>query len=197
MEHQETSPFSIPLVTTDYVEGQLRLLDTGKSTGTDGISARFLKLSASIIAPVLAKIYNYSIKTCIFPQVFKTAKVVPIYKKGSKNDKNNYRPISILPIISLIFERHVSLHLKQYFENNKLFYLRQSGFRTNHSCQTALVKLLDDWISAIDNSEIVGTIFVDLSKAFDLVDHNILINKLKLYQLDKSTCSWFSSYLEK
>jgi len=190
------SPFTIPQVSLSFVENQLKSLDIGKSTGSDDLSARFLKLSASIIAPVLTKIYNNSINTCIFPQEFKNAKVVPIYKKGLKNDKANYRPISILPIIALIFERHVSSHLKQYFENNNLFYSRQSGFRSNHSCQTAIVKLLDDWISAIDNNEIVGTLFLDLSKAFDLVDHKILLKKLKLYKIDQSAFSWFSSYLD-
>ena len=191
------SQFSIPPITIDFILNQLKHLNTGKSTGTDGISARFLKLSASVIAPVLAKIYNKSISTGIFPKVFKLAKVIPIHKKGSRNDKNNYRPISILPGISLILERHVSSHLKQYFENNQLFYHRQSGFRAKHSCQTALIRLLDDWISAIDNGEIVGTVFVDLSKAFDLVDHAILIEKLRLYKLDEATCTWLSSYLEK
>ena len=191
-----TPPFVIPQVNMSFVESQLKSLDTGKSTGSDGLSARFLKMSASIIAPVLTKIYNISIKTCIYPQKFKNAKVVPIHKKGAKNDKTNYRPISILPIISLILERHVSIYLKEHFEKNGLFYSRQSGFRTNHSCQTALVKLLDEWVAAIDNNEIVGTLFLDLSKAFDLVDHDILLKKLKLYKVDQSVYSWFSSYLE-
>ena len=191
-----TPPFVIPQVNMSFVESQLKSLDTGKSTGSDGLSARFLKMSASIIAPVLTKIYNISIQTCIYPQKFKNAKVVPIHKKGAKNDKSNYRPISVLPIISLILERHVSIHLKEHFEMNGLFYSRQSGFRTNHSCQTALVKLLDEWVAAIDNNEIVGTLFLDLSKAFDLVDHAILLKKLKLYKVDQSVYSWFSSYLE-
>jgi exonuclease III len=193
---QDQSPqFIIPPVSLSFVESQLKSLDTGKSTGSDGISARFLKLSATIIAPILTNIYNCSIKTGLFPQTFKKAKVKPIHKKGSKNDKTNYRPISILPIISLILERHVSINLKQYFEMNKLFYSRQSGFRANHSCQTALVKLLDDWIMAIDNNEIVGTVFLDLSKAFDLVDHHILLNKLQKYNFNHSSYSWFASYL--
>jgi exonuclease III len=192
---QPNHEFSIPLISTSFVEKQLQVLDIGKSTGSDGLSARFLKMSATIIAPVLTRLFNRSIISCCYPQVFKNAKVIPIHKKGPTQDKSNYRPISVLPIISLIFERHVSIHLKQYIEGNNLFYTRQSGFRVNHSCQTALVQLVDEWITAIDNNEIVGTVFLDLSKAFDLVDHKILISKLNLFHLDTQARSWFASYL--
>lgn len=188
--------FSIPLISTQFVEQQLKSLDCNKSTGSDGISARFLKLSASIIAPILTALFNRCISGSLYPKAFKKAKVIPIYKKGPKEDKSNYRPISVLPIISLIFERHVSSSLKQFIEHNNLFYTRQSGFRSNHSCQTALVKLVDDWIAAIDNNAVVGTIFLDLSKAFDLVDHAILLKKLELFHIDQHACSWFSSYLQ-
>lgn len=175
---------------------QLKSIDITKSCGSDGLSARFLKLSAHIIAPILTTIFNNSILNNTFPKSFKNAKVIPIHKKGSKSDKRNYRPISILPLISLILERHVSSHLKQYLEKNQLLYQRQSGFRSNHSCQTALIRIIDDWITAIDKNEIVGSIFLDLSKAFDYVDHSIIIEKLRMYNLDPSSVAWFSSYLD-
>ena len=91
---------------------------------------------------------------------------MPIYKKGDKSVMSNYRPISILPVISLIFERHVNLQFKAFLENNMLLYDRQSGFRENHSCQTALIRLVDDWTSAVDKNEVVGTLLLDLSKAY-------------------------------
>ena len=187
--------FSIPSIIIEYVERQLESLEIGKSTGSDGLSARFLKLSASIIAPILTRLYNRSISNCIFPRIFKLAKVTPVHKKGAIHDKSNYRPISVLPSVSLILERHVSYYLKQYLEENNLLYTRQSGFRSNHSCQTALVKLCDDWIRAIDNNEVVGTLLLDLSKAFDLVNHEILLQKLASFNIGQSACSWFSSYL--
>ena len=187
--------FAIPFVSVEFVERQLKSLDTSKSTGVDNLNAKYLKISASVIAPILTHIFNCSFNSNKFPKSFKLAKVIPIYKKGDKHDKNNYRPISILPIISLILERHVCQHLKAYLENNKLFYHRQSGFRENHSCQTALIKLLDDWISAIDKNEIVGTLFLDLSKAFDLVNHDILLRKLSMYGLHNNAIDWFKSYL--
>ena len=94
-------------------------------------------MSASVIAPVLTKIYNDNLKTSIYPQQIKNAKVVAIYKKGKKTDKANYRPISILPINSIIFERHVSIHLKGYLENNCFFTLDSQALD-----QTIHVKLL-------------------------------------------------------
>ena len=100
---------------------------------------------------------------------------------------------SALPIISLLLERHANLHLKAYLELNSLFYYRQSGFREHHSCQTALIKI-NHWLSAINENKIAGSLFLDFSKAFDLVDRRLLIHKLKLYTIDTS---WFSSYLNK
>ena len=194
---EKCSPsFTIPPIPVAFVESQLNLLDASKSTGSDGLSPKFLKLSAPVIAPILTKMFNRSINSQEYPQIFKIARVVPIYKKGSANDVSNYRPISILPAVSLILERHVSTHLRFYLEINKLLYTRQSGFRANHSCQTALIKILEDWISAIDDKQFVGTLFLDLSKAFDLVDHKILLNKMRFLNFDETTITWFASYLE-
>ena len=103
--------------------------------------------------------------------------MTPIFKKGSKADINNYRPISVLPIINSIFERHISNCLVDYLESNNLLYNHQSGFRKLHSCQTALTKIVDNWLNAINNSETVGTVFLDLTKAFDLVNHKLLIQQ--------------------
>jgi len=110
--------FSIPFVNVDYVETQLKLLDTTKATGIDNTNAIYLNLSAAVIAPVLTHIFNCSIKTSVFPSAFKVAKVIPRYKNGDKFDKTNYRSISILPVVSLNFERHVNLHSKTFLEAN-------------------------------------------------------------------------------
>ena len=189
------SKFCIPYVTIDFVETQLKQFNTSKAIGYDNINARFLKRSASVIAPFLTHIFNCSIQSQTFPNAFNVAKVVPIYKKGDKCNTSNYRPISLLPFISLVFERHVNLHLKLYLENYNLLYGRQSGFRTNYSCQTASIRILDDWISAIDKNGIVGTLLIDLSNAFDIVNHYILLQKLELYGFHSSAVKWFSSYL--
>ena len=187
--------FKIPLITAEFVINQLKNLDICKSTGLDNIGARFLKVSSSIIAIHLAKIFNLSIQQGSFPDKFKLAKIIPIHKKGAKEDKHNYRPISILPVLSKIIEKHVSNEIKNYINENSLLHARQSGFRANHSCETALNVLIDDWITALNNHSQVGTIFLDLTKAFDLINHSILLKKLKLYQFSSTTLNWFTSYL--
>ena len=187
--------FDLHAITKSYVQTQLSSLDISKATGLDDLSAKMLRLSSHIIAAPLTQIINLSIKTKIFPDSLKHAKVTPCFKKGDKSDKTNYRPISILPIISKLIERHISDQVKNYLIRHKLLYERQSGFRNNHSCESALTAIIDDWISAIDKNEIVGTVLLDLSKAFDLVDHKILLSKLKCYQFSEGSLRWFESYL--
>ena len=138
---------------------------------------------------------NKSVLTGTFPSELKNAEVYPIHKGGDKTDPSNYRPISILPTISKIFEKHVNQHLMGFLNKYKIIHENQSGFRQKHSCQTALVKLVDQWLSCIDKGDIIGTIFIDFRKAFDLVDHSILIDKLALYRLSPVTLKWFQSYL--
>ena len=159
------------------------------------LSAKMLRLSSQVIAAPLTKILKFSIETRIFPDSLKNAKVTPCFKKGDKGDKTNYRPIPILPTVSKIIERHVSDQISQYLNSHKLLYERQSGFRNNHSRESALTAIIDDWISAIDRNEIVGRVLLDLSKAFDLVDHKILLSKLKCYQFSEGSLTWFESYL--
>ena len=120
----------------------------------------------------------------------------PIFKGGCKSDPSNYRPISILPTISKIFEKHINKHLMAYLNKYKLIHENQSGFRQKHSCQTALVKLTDHWMTCIDNGGIIGTLFLDFRKAFDLVNNSILIQKLSLYKFSGSALQWFISYLD-
>ena len=195
MKLEKTSDFSIPLATESFILKQLQGLKADKATGLDGLSAKYLKLSAQVIAKPLTAILNLSIQSSSYPNALKKAKVTPIFKKGSKADINNYRPISVLPIINSIFERHISNCLVDYLESNNLLYNHQSGFRRLHSCQTALTKIVDNWLNAINNSETVGTVFLDLTKAFDLVNHKLLIQKLAAYKFSSSTQSWFQSYL--
>ena len=187
--------FHIPPISEDFIRKQLQALDTKKSTGLDELGPCILQISANILAKPLYHIFNLSIRKGTFPEVFKNAKVTPVYKKGSFQDVNNYRPISILPVLSKIIERHVTLHFRIFLEDNNLLQNTQSGFRNNHSCETALVSLMDDWLSAINNQNVVGTVMLDLSKAFDMVNHRLLLEKLQLYQCSSLSLKWFKSYL--
>ena len=116
----------------------------------------------------------------------------PIFKGGSKEDPSNYRPISILntTCISKIFEKHVSTQLHDFLKRKDILHKSQSGFRPGYSCQSALINMVQKWMTALDKGEIVGSV------DFDLVDHDILFYKLKLYKFNDITLKWFTSYLE-
>lgn len=187
--------FDIKTITPFEVSKIIEKLNPNKSTGLDGISAKTLKYSSDAITPSISHIINKSIEMGIFPDRLKDAFVVPIFKTGDKHDPNNYRPISILPTISKIFEIHIATQLQQYFKDTDVIHPHQSGFRPNHSCHTSLIHMIDSWIKDIDSNRYVGSVFLDLKKAFDLVDHEILVHKLKLYNFSKNTVDLFKSYL--
>lgn len=181
----------------EFVLKYLSTIDTKKATGIDGISAYVLKLCVPYIVPSLTHILNLSIRYSVFPTRWKLAKVVPIYKSGSSLDVSNYRPISVLPIVSKILEKHVHIAFYDFVERFQLLRVAQTGFRAKHSCETALLKMIDEWLKVIDGGEMIGSILLDLRKAFDLVNHDILLKKLRLYQCSEEVISsyWFQSYL--
>ena len=134
-------------------------------------------------------------KLSTVPTEFKTAKVVPLYKKGDCNYEGNYRPVSILPIVSKIMERLVYNQFYKYLCDKNLFYEFQSGFRSGFSTDTALTYLCDKIRFVMDKGQYTGVILLDLQKAFDTVDHDILLIKLKAIGLKQETVNWFASYL--
>ena len=152
-------------------------------------------MAANVLAPSITALINKSIETATFPSHLKVAKIFPIYKSGTKADPTNYRPISILPTFSKIFEKHINKHLIGFLNKYNLIHENQSGFRPKHSCQTALIKLIDQWMACIDKGDIIGTLFLDFRKAFDLVDHSILLSKLSTYKFSDATHKLLASYL--
>ena len=139
----------------------------------------------------LTYIYNLSFHKSVFPTVLKKEKVIPLSKVKDLGEPNNFRPISILPLLSKPIERHVHKHLLKFLNERDLLSLSQSGFRPKHSCHTTLTKLFDNWLTTINNSEVVDAVFLDLKKAFDLVNHNNLIKKLFLYTANSSSVVFF------
>ena len=144
---------------------------------------------------MITEIFARSISTGIFPSEWKTARVSPIFKKGKKNDPNNYRPISVIPAVAKIFEKVIFEQLYNYFNINRLLTHCQSGFRSLHSTLTALLEATSNWSVNIDSGLLNGVIFIDLKKAFDTIDHDILLRKLQIYGVDQSSLKWFQSYL--
>ena len=165
-------------LSVEEVQAVLGSLDSTKATGPDGIPARLLKETASVISPSLCKLYNKSLDQGIFPQDWKLANIVPIYKKGQREHTENYRPISLLPIVSKVLERCVFFNIKDH-----LFQLTQNtqhGFISGKSCITNLLEVLDYIGSELDNGGQVNAIYLDLSKAFDKVNHSRLKQKLRM-----------------
>ena len=121
--------------------------------------------------------------------------MTPIFKSGDPADVTNYRPIPVLPILSKIAERHVHNALYSFLSENDLIYIRQSGFRPRHSTETALIKVIDDLLFNLDNDRVSGMVSIDYRKAFDMIDHTLLLKKLEVYGLSTETLQWFTSYL--
>lgn len=187
--------FSIPDITVYEVGKYISSIGRKGTSGCDGFSNTILMLSLPFIVQHLTYVYNLCLKQNCFPSTFKTAKVIPLPKSKDLTDMNNFRPISILSSLSKPLEKHVHRHLLKYLDRFNLIHVYQSGFRPKHSCQTALTCFIDRLLSSINDSDLTGVVFLDLKKAFDLVNHNILINKLKTYQLSDNAVQFFSSYL--
>ena len=130
-----------------------------------------------------------------FPDACKIAKVKPLFKKGSKTDPSNYRPISLLPLLSKVFERVVLDQTEEFLSLNKILYDYQSGFRKNHSTDTCLSFLNDKILKGFDDGLVTGMILIDLQKAFDTINHDILLKKLSIIGFSDHTVKWFQSYL--
>ena len=132
-------------------------------------------------------------ETGILANAFKTSKVIPIYKNGDQANLNNYRPISMLPTISKLFERVIHMQLYAYLCENNLLCKHPYGFRSKHFTELATIKLLDYLLKQMDDNQILGAIYLDLSKAFDILNFDILLGKLKFYGV-YYVCGLFNVY---
>lgn len=187
--------FDIPPISEEFVLSSLQRLPDGKAAGLDGLNNYFLRISAPEIALSLTSIFNTSITTGVFPDTWKVAKVSPIFKCGSLFDRSNFRPISLLAVISKILERHIFTSYSLFLTEHQLLSDHQFGFRKSRSCELAVTELSDKILQNMDARLLNGLLLLDFKKAFDLVDHDILLFKLSVYGCSRSTVKWFSSYL--
>ena len=187
--------FSFTLINNEDMCKLFNNLPLNKATGLDGYQARLLKMCAPGITSSLTYLFNKSLKLGQFPDKFKQARITPIFKSKSKLDPGNYRPVSVLPILSKFLERIVHNQVYAYLTDNNLLTVCQSGFRTKHSTVSSLIRFTDFCFEQIDKGNYIGMVALDLRKAFDTVNHQILLSKLKLYGFDDTCLSWFNSYL--
>ena len=187
--------FFLKPILVEEVVAHINNLNSSKSSGLDGVPIKFIKMCNIIIAPILTKLYNICILQSTFPCILKIAEVIPIHKNGSKNECSNYRPISLLSPFSKLFEKCLYGQLYDYFNNNNIFYINQFGFRENLSTELAVAQIYEDFVTCVDNKEIVCSVFIDLKKAFDTVDHKILLNKLHRYGIRGLPLNLLESFL--
>ena len=167
-----------------------------KAAGLDNLAGKFLRDGASVLVTPVTEICNLSIRLSAFPDKCKIAKLKPLFKKGSKTEAKNYRPISLLPLISKIVERVIYDQTQSFLDKNEIRYKYQSGFRSNHSTNLCLSYLSNKVLTSFDQGMLLtAMILIDLQKAFDTIDHEILLRKMKYLGFSDATIKWFESYL--
>uniref|UniRef100_A0A674E5U0 Reverse transcriptase domain-containing protein n=1 Tax=Salmo trutta TaxID=8032 RepID=A0A674E5U0_SALTR len=186
--------FSFSQIHSTDVLKELQNLDPYKSAGLDNLDPFFLKLFAEIIATPITSLFNLSFVSSEIPIDWKAAAVIPLFKGGDTLDPNCYRPISILPCLSKVFESQVNKQITDYFESHRTLSAMQSGFRAGHGCTSATLKVLNDIVTAIDKKQYCAAVFIDLAKAFDSVNHHILIGRLSSLGFSNDCVAWFTNY---
>ena len=174
---------------------QLMLLKTAKAQGPDGLHPRVLKEAADALCGPLTLLFQQSLNTGDVPADWKRAAVCPIYKKGDRCDAANYRPVSLTCILSKVMEHIITSSIMRHADNTNWLVEEQHGFRAGRSCETQLVELLSDIGGSMDSGIQTDAIVLDFSKAFDKVNHRLLVRKLDSAGVDPSVCRWIESFL--
>ena len=187
--------FKLKQITPKQVYNLLVSLPNGKANGIDMIPNKMLKISAHVISSSLTDIFNCCTSMNSFPDDLKVAKVVPIFKADAKDDPGNYRPISILSSVARVIEKLIYDQLYHYFSSNNFLGKQQWGFRKMHSTVFSSQSTTNNWILNMDNGRANAVIFLDLKKAFDTVNHDIIIQKLHCYGITGDELKFFRSYL--
>ena len=187
--------FFLNEIEPDEVLTILTSINPNKSADFVGISPRFVKLSAFSMYENLTHIFNISFRSGMFPDKMKVAKVIPIHKTGSKMELSNYRPISLLPIFSKIFEKLMHSRIYQFLQDKNILFKNQYGFQKKKSTEHAIFDIHSKIVDAYENKEIPCCIFLDFAKAFDTVNHRIMLNELSYYGIRGVSNNWLESYL--
>ena len=195
MKNPVNSSFVFNPCDPEEVELLINLLSVSKASGPNGIPTNILQMISKEISPALSKVFNIAVQTGTHPERLKLVNVIPIFKKGSRLLVSNYRPISLLSNLNKIFEKLMYRRMYDFIEKNNVLYSLQYGFRAKHSTTHALISITEKIRSALDGNKVSCGIFVDLQKAFDTVNHEILLKKLYHYGFRGIVNDWFRSYL--
>ncbi len=195
LQHPTRELFDLKSIHERDILNILNHMDSKSSTGYDSLSNKLLKFIKLEIYKALTLVVNQMLHTGIFPDALKIAKIMPIYKKGDINELSNYRPISLLPTLSKIFERIIYDQLYTHFTENNLLSEQQYGFRSKHSTELAAIKLVDYINKEIDQKNTPVNIYIDLSKAFDTLNFDILLYKLDYYGISGDSLRLIKNYL--
>ena len=171
-------------------------LDTSKACGLDGVPAILLKKCAAELAPVFCKLFTLSYSKGIFPKAWKSARVQPVPKKGKKDLANNYRPISLVSVVSKVMEKAINIEILKYLESNKIISDRQYGFRQQRSTGDLLAYVTNIWNSTLEKHGESRVVALDISTVFDRVWHPALINKISAYGIPPGLCRLLTSFLD-
>ena len=170
-------------------------LKVNKSSGADDVSFNIIEKCFGVLCKPLIYLFQLSLEKGVFPDDLKIAKVTPTCKAGDNSGISNYRLKSVLPCFSKILELLMYNHLYKYLKENNILYEKQFGFQSGYSTNDAIVQLVDKIFYSFEKEQFTLGVFIDLSKAFDTVDHSILLKKLKLYGITDKNLAWFESYL--
>ena len=179
--------------------GKINLLiddiDITKSSGIDNLSSKCLKDASAVLVPQLCHIFKLSIEFGVFPKKWKIATIVALYKGGGNDNVSNYRPVSLLPVPGKLLEKLVHDHMMEFFENNNILSEYQYGFRKKHSTVDSIATLVDSLLNSINNGDVALAAFIDFKKAFDTVNHNILLEKLLYLGIRGNILLWIKNYI--
>ena len=197
IKHQNTenTSFSLPLADKSSINKIIKSLDITKATGPDEIPPKIVKLSADVIAEHLTNIINFDIENKSFSENAKVAHVSAIYKKSTRTNKSNYRPVSVLNTFSKINERYIQEAITPFLD--KRFSTFLSAYRKKYSTNHVLIRMVENWKLNLDNKKYVGAVLMDLSKAFDCIPHDLLIAKMHAYGFSLKSLVFFYSYLKR
>ena len=196
MQSWVTDSVYLTPVTSEEILSEIAKLNPNKACGHDNFGPKLIQSVSDLIVEPLEHIYNLSLSKGIVPKDLKISKVIPIYKKGDTWQPGNYRPISLLPTLEKLLERMVYSRISSFIESHNIIYKNQFGFRRNHSTTLAMVDIVDGIYQNLDQNMYAMGIFLDIQKAFDSVNHEILLSKMYRYGFRGIAQQWFKSYLD-